>query len=80
MEIFKNNINNYNLKEFEKISDNVFVNENYGMLLEFYDNGYIIKKTSYLISDMKSSNIPLREHSYNNLPSLVRYNNEGLVD
>lgn len=79
MELFKNHIKFFKLSEFDKISDNIYISENDSILLEFHENGFVKKKTSYYKNDLLEERVPLRPHSYNDLPSEVFYTSKGKV-
>ncbi len=79
MDIKKNHRKHFNLECFDKISDNTFINEETGIWLKFYNNGFVQNKINYLIEDIVEERAPLRVHSYDENPSEVSYDIDGNV-
>lgn len=77
MDIKKNHKKHFNLKSFDEVTENTYINEKTGILIKFHDNDYVQEKINYLIEDIVDERAPLRHQSYNDNPSEVFYDTEG---
>ncbi len=77
MDIKKNHKKHFNLKSFDEVTENTYINEETGILIKFHENDYVQEKINYLIEDIIDERAPLRHQSYNNNPSEIFYDTEG---